>query len=70
MFYIKVEDEIKSQMFMLVDGLQFMLGQGDQYFSWNGDYPAGTYAFNGEITAGELDPITPMVINITFAKFL
>ncbi|MFE3846058.1 hypothetical protein ACFL1L_04275 [Thermoplasmatota archaeon] len=47
MFYIKY-DGIGG--YMLVDGLQYALGQGDNPLRVNGDYPTGLYTFNGVIT--------------------
>lgn len=67
MFYIKV-NEAKEQNFMLVDGLQYILEQGDQYLRVNGDYPTGTYVFDGEIASGEMDAIGPVSVTLTFAN--
>nr|NQU90236.1 carboxypeptidase regulatory-like domain-containing protein [Bacteroidota bacterium] len=58
--------ENKEQNFMLVDGLQFLLGQGDQHLRVNGDYPLGTYTFTGDIASGETDVINPISLLFTF----
>ncbi len=67
MFFIKVMD-MKAQDFMLVDGLQYLLEQGDQLLRVNGDYPIGTYTFDGEISAGGTDATNPFSVFFTFAN--
>lgn len=48
MFYVKYTT---PSTFMLVDGLQYLLGQGDNYLRVHGDYPLGEYSFTGTIYA-------------------
>jgi len=49
-FYIKVMDPVDlGQEFMLVDGLQKLVGQPDTWLTVPGDYPRGTYDYYGFI---------------------
>ena len=47
MFLIKAT----AGTYNLIDGLQYQIGQGDNYLRVNGDYPVGTYGFDGTVTA-------------------
>lgn len=67
-FYIKVEDEIKDQMFTLVDGLQFLFGGVEEFLTVPGDYPLGTYMYSGMIVDEYGVPSDPIGVEITFAS--
>ncbi|HVM73152.1 MAG TPA: hypothetical protein VMT91_15415, partial [Anaerolineales bacterium] len=46
MFYLKVS----GSTYMLVDGLGYLMGSPDGYLRISGDYPAGSYTFDGVLT--------------------
>ncbi len=62
-FYLKVSS---GQNFMLVDGLQYQIGQGDQPLRVNGDYPLGTYHYNGTVTGIDGNESDPIIVEMTF----
>ena len=62
-FYLKVGS---GQNFMLVDGLQYQIGQGDQPLRVNGDYPLGTYHYNGTVTGIDGNESDPIIVEMTF----
>ena len=49
-FYLKVWDNGGVMDYMLVDGLQYLAGGGENHLRVDGIYPLGTYVFHG-ITA-------------------
>ena len=53
---------------MLVDGLQHLLGQPDDFLRVNGDYPAGTYTFTGTITETNGIESAPFDVVMTFYR--
>ena len=62
MFYLNVTD---GPGYMLVDGLQKLIGQGDTFLRLNGNYPLGDYSFSGTIS----DPsgnTSDIIIDMTF----
>jgi uncharacterized protein len=64
MFFINVMDG--SPAYMLVDGLKYALGTTpDQYLAVSGDYPAGLYKFNGDLT-DENGDVYSLPVSITF----
>jgi hypothetical protein len=63
MYFIRVSE---GQEFMLVDGLQKAIGQGDYYLRVNGDYPIGTYSFSGTIISEQGVPSELIIVEITF----
>lgn len=67
-FYIRYEEDGKVYPFMLVDGLQKLLGQPDDYLRVNGVYPFGTYNYTGFIqdVAGNLSD--EVLVKITFTS--
>lgn len=67
-FYIRYEAGPKVYPFMLVDGLQKLLGQPDDYLRVNGVYPFGTYNYTGFIqdVAGNLSD--EVIVKITFTS--
>jgi hypothetical protein len=66
MFYVKVFTKKGVQAFMLVDGLQKLLGQPDDFLRVNGTYPLGKYSFEGSITSDQGIQSPPFDVNITF----
>jgi len=64
MFYLKVSNT--KQNFMLVDGLQYTIGQGDNYLRVNGDYPLGTYHYTGTVNGTDGNSSNPITAAITF----
>ncbi|MEM0493018.1 MAG: GEVED domain-containing protein [Candidatus Thermoplasmatota archaeon] len=65
MFYVKVNN---AQEFMLIDGLQYLLGIGDRYLRVNGDYPTGTYIFNGKIMSTCGKPSEVITVKMMFTN--
>ena len=65
MFYLKVSPTAPT--YMLVDGLQHeMSAPPDQLLRVNGDYPHGTYVFNGAIE-DQIGSSSPMIFNMNFS---
>ncbi|MBE0639497.1 MAG: T9SS type A sorting domain-containing protein [Bacteroidales bacterium] len=67
-FYIRYDTGPKVYPFMLVDGLQKLLGQPDDYLRVNGVYPFGTYHYTGFIQdiAGNMSG--EVLVKITFTS--
>jgi len=67
-FYILYQSGPKVAPFMLVDGLQKLLGQPDDFLRVNGVYPFGTYYYNGFIqdVAGNMSD--EIMVKITFTS--
>src|SRR3990172_6474826 len=65
MFYLKVSSA--GTAFDLIDGLQHA-GGSDVALRVSGDYPLGTYTFNGSVTDG-FNVVDPISVNITFVGF-
>ena len=61
MFYLNVD----GSSYDLVDGLQYLIGQGENPLRVSGDYPFGTYTFTGDVADewGYKDGVT---VDITF----
>ncbi len=66
-FYIKVEGEV-DQEFSLVDGLQFLVGNGEMYLTVPGDYPLGSYMYTGNFLDMNEIPSMDVSVMITFAS--
>lgn len=66
-FYIKVEGE-GDQTFTLVDGLQFLAGNGEFSLMVPGDYPLGTYVYSGVLLDQYEVPTAEIPVMITFAS--
>jgi len=66
MFYIKVFTKKGEQAFMLVDGLQKLLGQPDDFLRVNGTYPLGKYSFEGTLTSDQGIQSPAFDVSITF----
>ncbi len=67
-FYIRYLAGPKVAPFMLVDGLQYLLGQPDDYLRVNGVYPFGTYQYTGfvqDVTGNMSDEV---LVKITFTS--
>ncbi|MGC9307947.1 MAG: right-handed parallel beta-helix repeat-containing protein, partial [Thermoplasmatota archaeon] len=64
MFYLKVYNSGSS--YMLVDGLMYALGQGDQPLRVDGDYPLGDYVFTAEIEYPS-GATTALTVEMSFA---
>ena len=67
-FYLKVSNT--KQNFMLVDGLQYILGQGDHPLRINGDYPLGTYHYSGTVTGLDGNVSDVIIAEITFTDVI
>ena len=66
MMYLHVDG---AQNMMLVDGLQYLLGDMDEHLRVNGDYPAGSYNFTGTVTADCAEIESELItINIIFTQ--
>lgn len=61
MFYLKVD----GTSYDLIDGLQFLIGQGENPLRVSGDYPFGTYTFTGDV-ADEWGYTDDVTVDITF----
>lgn len=66
-FYIKVEGQF-DQDFTLVDGLQYLIGNGEEYLSVPGDYPLGSYMYMGNVMDEMGLPSMDIHVMITFAS--
>ena len=66
-FYVKKTDADIGEFF-LIDGLQYLYGQFEDWLRVNGVYPFGTYLYNGFIE-GEMGVMSEEIpISITFAS--
>ncbi len=67
MFYLKVSDTAPT--YMLVDGLLHALNPAavDEILRISGDYPAGTYQFNGDLNIDGQDANSNLPVSITFS---
>jgi hypothetical protein len=65
MFYLRVEESGGSLSYMLVDGFEKLTGGGDTRLKVNGDYPFGTYTFDGYVEDGCTNQ-TPISVEMTF----
>lgn len=61
MFYLKVD----GTSYDLIDGLQFLIGQGENPLRVSSDYPFGTYTFTGEVE-DEYGYTDDVAVDITF----
>lgn len=61
MFYLRVV----GTSYDLIDGLQFLIGQGEKPLRVSGDYPLGTYSFTGEVE-DEFGLTDDVIVDITF----
>lgn len=66
-FFIKVEGE-DEQTFSLVDGLQYLAGNGELLLMVPGDYPLGSYVYNGVLIDQYEVPTAEIPVMITFAS--
>jgi len=67
MFYLGVEESGGSLSTMLVDGYEKLTGGGDTHLKVNGDYPFGTYTFDGYIEDGCANR-TPISVGMMFHR--
>ena len=66
-YFIKVfTKKDVGQSFMLVDGLTKLIGQPDDYFKVNGNFPLGTYITEGTITSDQGIVSLPVNVSMTF----
>jgi minor extracellular serine protease Vpr len=63
MFYLKVA----GTSYDLIDGFQFLIGEGENPLRVNGEYPLGTYTFTGEV-ADEYGYTDDVMVDITFTN--
>jgi len=56
----------KDGTYMLVDGLQLMIYSLFYPLRVNGDYPLGTYVFEGSVSLGGMDDLEGVTMTITF----
>ncbi|MBE0640709.1 MAG: immunoglobulin domain-containing protein, partial [Bacteroidales bacterium] len=63
-FYVKA---MANGDLTLVDGLQYALGQPDDYLRISGDYPEGNFTFTGTITGvnGVVSPLHTIPVTVT-----
>ncbi len=66
-FYIKASNA-KDQNFMLVDGLQFLVGNGELYLTIPGDYPLGAYTYTGYVMDDFMVSSEMVSVIITFVS--
>jgi parallel beta-helix repeat protein len=62
-FYLKKTGNTYS----LIDGLQYQVGDGEQMLRISGDYPLGTYTYDGELYATD-DCFATLSIDMTFER--
>ncbi len=67
LFFVKAfTKKDAGQSFMLVDGLTKLLGGPDEVMKVNGDFPLGTYSFEGTLTSDQGIVSQPLGFSMTF----